>query len=548
MKMFRKTFALLLVLALALCLAPAVFAVEDGTEQNPYVVIDENSVFGTDVELQSVDAAYQNATYFSMTAVGSGVAVITVNYVAPVADPYGDIADVEAVSIGCLNKTTDTYAYTDIMLWQGATSGTIYVPINSGDELLFDFLVGLPMEYEDCLLGLNISLAGSRENPIYVDGNPTKLSASSEMVVYYTGDWMPFSGASIYQEYSMQNRNPSVADLTAYIAGETWTDEDGDGKIEVTLSEDPTSYTTTIGLIHEGQGIKQYTVALTAEGQFECAHENTTSVGKQDAGECHANGHEAHQICDDCGAIISEDGTTELTADDINIPAANHDCITLIPGQEALCEADGVMDSYYCTECGGRYYDDNGTEPVEDLNDLHIDATGHVDMHEYPEMAATCGQPGSTGYWMCWGTGCYKYFRDEAATEEITEEDAVIPQDPDNHSWVEEEVIQEHSCEQDGIIQYKCEYCWDEENDKPIRMTETTPAHTLEHHEATDDCIEYWSCEDCGKLYADAEAKTEITDEADLIPPTGDMNIFVPIAVAMMSLGGILVLAKKKED
>ncbi len=581
MKLATKLLAMLLAIVLVVCLIPAVFAVEDGTELNPYVVVDENSAFGTDVELQSVDAAYQNKTYFSMTAVGSGVAVINVNYIAPVDDPWGSI-EADAVSIGCLNKTTDTYAYTDIMTWQGVTSGTIYVPISSGDELLFDFMVGLPMDYEDCLLGLNISLAGSRENPIVVNGNPTKLSASSEMVVYYTGNWMSFGGASIYQEYSMQNRNPSVADLTAYVAGETWTDTDEDQKVELTLSEDSVSYTTTIGLIHEGNGIKEYTVALTADAQFECDHSNVTDVPAQEAG-CHSIGWNAHLVCE-CGTYLMdtdanpETDPVEVTEDEVFLAPLNALPTLVVSPDPPTCTEPGVLDYYHCETCGGNTWDAEGLEEIGSDESLIGEATGHQELKYYEAFEGNCCEAAYIEHWWCWD--CWKYYLDEACTQEVEEADIYADElDYTNHKWIVDTsvgenfdgVLQEHSCTQDGKVQYKCEYgCVDNEGhqvwmegyeDMPIvTKIVVTPAHNLTHNEevpATKDdegVKEHWYCEDCEKFFANAEATKELT-AAELVipkltdgdnPNTGDNGILFVALAAVVSLAGVMVLSKKK--
>ena len=76
---------------------------------------------------------------------------------------------------------------------------------------------------------------------------------------------------------------------------------------------------------------------------------------------------------------------------------------------------------------------------------------------------------------------------------------------------------------------------------------------------------EYWYCEGCGKYYADAEAKTEITQASTVIPATGrrpasptpaasvsspktgDAGVLLYAGMAILSLTGCAWLRRKEQ-
>lgn len=76
---------------------------------------------------------------------------------------------------------------------------------------------------------------------------------------------------------------------------------------------------------------------------------------------------------------------------------------------------------------------------------------------------------------------------------------------------------------------------------------------------------EYWHCEDCGKYYADAKAKTEITQASTVIPATGrrptsttpaasvsspktgDAGVALYAGMAILSLTGCAWLRRKEQ-
>lgn len=54
----------------------------------------------------------------------------------------------------------------------------------------------------------------------------------------------------------------------------------------------------------------------------------------------------------------------------------------------------------------------------------HLASDNHSDLKHFPAKRATTRTEGNSEYWYC--SGCGKYFRDAAATKEITKADTVI--------------------------------------------------------------------------------------------------------------------------
>lgn len=91
-----------------------------------------------------------------------------------------------------------------------------------------------------------------------------------------------------------------------------------------------------------------------------------------------------------------------------------------------------------------------------------------------------------------------------------------------DHTWGEEYTIDRvPSCTEDGLQHKTCTVCG--KDSEPIVIPAT--GHNMTKTDAVkptcidDGNIEYYSCDVCGKLFADAEGKTEITDVVD--PATG---------------------------
>ena len=123
-------------------------------------------------------------------------------------------------------------------------------------------------------------------------------------------------------------------------------------------------------------------------------------------------------------------------------------------------------------------------------------------------------------------------------------------------------MTREATCEAEGEESRTCSKC-DAVETRPIAAT----GHKLTHHDAkaaTTDAEgnkEYWSCDTCGKLFADAEGKTETTKDALTIaklpkptvtPSTGDSNapaLWLSLLVfSAAAAAAMLTLNRKKAN
>ena len=103
-----------------------------------------------------------------------------------------------------------------------------------------------------------------------------------------------------------------------------------------------------------------------------------------------------------------------------------------------------------------------------------------------------------------------------AAMDYATNEGFVVVTAEDHvHDWTDWEVDTDPTCTEEGLMIHYCQVCGEEET-KPIE----TVAHTLTKVEAVpatceeDGVAEYWTCEVCGKLFADEAGENEIEEPA----------------------------------
>ena len=110
----------------------------------------------------------------------------------------------------------------------------------------------------------------------------------------------------------------------------------------------------------------------------------------------------------------------------------------------------------------------------------------------------------------------------------------------------------EPTCTQDGNIEYwSCAVCSklyaDSEAKQEITLADTIvkASHSLTHHEANaanctqDGNIEYWSCAACSKLYADSEGNTEMSLDETIVEARHKMTYHEPKAASCTQNGNI---------
>ena len=132
-------------------------------------------------------------------------------------------------------------------------------------------------------------------------------------------------------------------------------------------------------------------------------HECTECRAKTDEVE-HTDGNKDHK-CDVCEKILSEctDTNKDHKCDLCGKTLSEHS------GGKATCK-----DKAKCEFCGESYGE--------------LNVNNHSDLKHFPVVAATKTAEGNIEYWYC--SGCKKYYKDAAATQEIKQADTVTAKRP----------------------------------------------------------------------------------------------------------------------
>ena len=253
--------------------------------------------------------------------------------------------------------------------------------------------------------------------------------------------------------------------------------------------------------------------------------------------------------CTEAGVKIQKCENDALHLQVVDIPATGHKQLTKVEAKAATCTEDGNAEHWTCEACGMNFSDAEGKTPMAD-EDVIIKATGHKMAH-HEAVEATCTTAGNIEYWTC--ETCGKFFSDAKGETEITAEETVVA--ATGHAMKHTDA-KAATCTEDGNIEYwTCSNCGklfsDEEGKTEITAAETVAAatgHSLKKTEAkaatctTKGNIAYWTCEDCGKVFSDAEGKTEIT-MADAVTEIDDdahaWGEWQPIKAATCTEGGL---------
>ena len=352
-------------------------------------------------------------------------------------------------------------------------------------------------------------------------------------------------------------------------------------KVDATVTSEVTEGSCEVG------GTRTYTAKVTFEGKDYTdtktapvpAKGHTLTAVEAVPATCETAGVKAHWKCEVCGKLFSDaEGKTETTLEKLAIPATGHaygepvwkwnddfkatatfTCgndtshvekvnatVTNAVTTEATCETDGVRTYTAKVTFDGKDYTDTKTEPVP--------AKGHT-LTAVEAVPATCETAGVKAHWKC--EVCGKLFSDAEGKTETTLEKLTIPatghaygapvwkwnddftasatftcaNDTSHVEKVDATVtseVTEGSCEVGGTRTYTAKVTF-EGKDYTDTKTAPVPAkgHTLTAVEAVPATCEtagvkaHWKCEVCGKLFSDAEGKTEMTLEKLAIPATG---------------------------
>lgn len=200
------------------------------------------------------------------------------------------------------------------------------------------------------------------------------------------------------------------------------------------------------------------------------------------------------------------------------------------------CTADGTVEYWDCSVCGKKFSDPNGTAEITNISDPN-DPARHS-LVKTDEKAPTCTDNGNRAYWTC--TECKNIFSDDAGLNPTTLADVTVFATGHTWSndWSSDGTGHWHDC-----VNANCPIT---ENNQKVGYaahtpgadaTETTPqtcdvcgyelapalGHIHANHltfiaEVPETCTAdgvkaHYECE-CGKLFADAQAVTEVTLES----------------------------------
>lgn len=199
------------------------------------------------------------------------------------------------------------------------------------------------------------------------------------------------------------------------------------------------------------------------------------------------------------------------------------------------CTADGTVEYWDCSVCGKKFSDPNGTNEITNIADPN-DPARHS-LVKTDEKAPTCTDNGNRAYWTC--TECRNIFSDDAGLNPTTLADVTVSATGHTWSndWSSDGTGHWHDC-----VNANCPIT---ENNQKVGYaahtpgadaTETTPqtcdvcgyelapslGHIHANHltfiaEVPENCTAdgvkaHYECE-CGKLFADDQAGTEVTSE-----------------------------------
>ena len=261
----------------------------------------------------------------------------------------------------------------------------------------------------------------------------------------------------------------------------------------------------------------------------EAGHAKACSCGLLDTPVAHtpdipAPTETQKQLCSDCGEVLAQE--------------LGHQChmhLTFVKGEDAWCEKDGNIEHYIC-ECGKFYTDAEAKNPVADVVIPGLD-------HEIKMTALAVGETNGTQHVdMC--KRCLKQFGtpedhystgDNVATcqklavcdvckvtygEKLEHKyDAYDVKTKEGHAKAcvygcgTTTTVEDHVDDPTGEFCEVCEFVYHTCGGKEMTLVKEDPASCDENGMKA-----YYTCS-CGKNYADADAKTEITDLNSLIIP-----------------------------
>ena len=349
-------------------------------------------------------------------------------------------------------------------------------------------------------------------------------------------EWeIPTTSVTITVEESHNYGEPTWSWNNDFTASAVFTCTDDDGHtqtVPATVTDEVTTEPTC-----DKEGLRTYTAKVTFEGKdytdtktepIPAKGHTLTAVAEVPA-TCETAGTSAHWKCEVCGKLFSDaEGRTETTLEKLTIPATGHaygapvwkwtddfkatatfTCtndtthvknvtaeVTSAVTTPAACETTGVRTYTAKVTFEGKEYTSSKTETIA--------ATGHA-----------------------YGAPVWKWTDDFKATATFTcTNDATHVENVT--AEVTSAVTTPAACETTGVRTYTAKVTF-EGKEYTSSKTEVIPAagHTLTAVAEVPATCEtagtsaHWKCDVCGKLFSDAEGKTETTLEKLTIPATG---------------------------
>ena len=284
-------------------------------------------------------------------------------------------------------------------------------------------------------------------------------------------------------------------------------------------------------------GDKTATCTVTVENA-PCTHTDKTNVDAKPS-TCTEQGWEAYSKCNDCGQLFDKDGN-EISAIPYLSLAAHS--LTPVAAKAATCTENGNKAYYVCSGCSKWFEDATGNVEITDHDSVVLTALGH----EYTEKVMDDAHKKATAtdcrshdtYWYDCTRGDHNAKDDPAASDKWYESTNAGSHSYDESAWGYKGA--------DGHA-HKCRY--DDTHDTPVAhtpgaaATETTPqtctecgyiitpalghTHSMTKVDANPaSCtekgnIEYYKCDGCGKLFADATGNVELTADQVVVAATG---------------------------
>ncbi len=312
------------------------------------------------------------------------------------------------------------------------------------------------------------------------------------------------------------------------------------------LVKNPDGVNTPLDPTDDYEIVKQEEIRLAPTGHStrlehtEAVKPTCTTAGNIEAWYCAACGN--YLVKNEAGAATPSDPTDDyeiVKQEEIRLAPTGHS--TRLNHTEAVkptCTTAGCIEFWVCDACG-EYLIKNEAgaatplDPTDDYEivekeEVKLAPTGHSTRLEHTEaVKPTCTTAGNIEAWYCAACGNY-LVKNEAG--------AATPSDPtDDYEIVKQEEIRLAPTMHDTKSDY----------------IEAKPATETEAGN-----IAYYLCGKCGAYFLKNEdgTTTELKFPEDIVipatgnPKTGDMGLTLAAVVAMVSMGAVLVIGKKKED